>query len=48
MKDRIRNTLQVIGMVLCILGVMWIVWDYVQRENETDRLIREHLKEAKR
>jgi hypothetical protein len=48
MKDRIRNTLEVIWMVICILGVMWIVWDYVQRENETDRLIREHLKEAKR
>ena len=47
MKDRIWKVIQVIWIVICILGAIWIVLDYVHREHETDRLIRDHKKEVK-
>ena len=43
----IKRAIQVIWIVICILGAIWIVLDYVHREHETDRLIRDHKKEVK-
>jgi hypothetical protein len=47
MKDRIQKILAAILMMLFILGAMGLVWDYVRREHEIDRLIQEHKQEAK-
>jgi hypothetical protein len=41
------RAIQVIWIVICILGAIWIVLNYVHREHETDRLIRDHKKEVK-
>ncbi len=38
----------VIFAILCVLGMMAVVWDLVQREQKVDQLILEHNHEAKR
>lgn len=52
MKDWIRNALQLIwmticflGIVICVVGALVLVWQSVKREHEIDSLLKEHRQE---
>ena len=47
-KERIQTVLQVIWMMLVIVGLILIVYDYVKTNQDVRLLIQDHRQEVKR